>query len=136
MRSTHYKPGKKRFQPYHALQAFPIPDKNIKYFKGGNDMNGILKCAIALLTALALVAVPCMTCFAQGLEQDDEVIAGKMAGDALVVRPLGICATVIGGALFIVSLPFSALGGNVEPAFNYLLADPFMFTFNRPLGEF
>jgi hypothetical protein len=91
---------------------------------------------IVLLTVLALVAVPCMSCYAQDLEHDNDIIAGKMAGDALVVRPLGICATVLGGALFVVSLPFSALGGNTDSAFNYLLADPFNFTFKRPLGEF
>jgi hypothetical protein len=99
-------------------------------------MNGILKRMIALLTVIALVAVPCMTCFAGELEQDDDIIAGKMAGDALVVRPLGICATVIGGVIFIVSLPFSALGGNTKSAYDYLLVDPFKFTFSRPLGEF
>ena len=99
-------------------------------------MNGILKRVIVLLTALALVVVPSMTCFAEGLEQDDDIIAGKMAGDALVVRPLGLCATVIGGAVFIVSLPFSALGGNTKSAYDYLLADPFKFTFSRPLGDF
>ena len=99
-------------------------------------MNGILKRVIVLLTVIALVAVPCMTCFAEGLEQDDDIIAGKMAGDALVARPLGLCATVIGGAIFVVSLPFSALGGNTKPAYDYLLANPFKFTFNRPLGEF
>ena len=99
-------------------------------------MNGILKRVIVLLTAMALVVVPCMTCFADGLEQDDDIIAGKMAGDALVVRPLGIAATVIGGVIFVVSLPFSAIGGNTKAAYDYLLADPFKFTFNRPLGEF
>ena len=99
-------------------------------------MNGILKRIIVLLTTLALVVVPCMSCFAQGIEQDDEVVAGKMAADALVARPLGLCATVVGGALFIVSLPFSALGGNTKEAMDYLLKDPFKFTFDRPLGEF
>jgi hypothetical protein len=99
-------------------------------------MNAILRRLIVVLTVATLVAAPCASCFAEGLEQDDDIIAGKMAGDALVVRPLGLCATVIGGAIFIVSLPFSALGGNVEPAFNYLLADPFKFTFSRPLGDF
>ncbi|BBO68766.1 hypothetical protein DSCA_26960 [Desulfosarcina alkanivorans] len=99
-------------------------------------MNGILKRVIVLLTVLALVAVPCTTCFAQELEQDDDIVAGKMAGDALVVRPLGLCATLIGGAVFLVSLPFSALGGNTKPAYEALLMDPFNFTFNRPLGDF
>ena len=98
-------------------------------------MNGILKRVIVLLTAIALIAVPCMTCFAGSLEQDDDLIAGKMAAE-MVVRPLGFAATVIGGAIFVVTLPFSALGGNTGAAYDYLLVDPFMFTFNRPLGEY
>ena len=99
-------------------------------------MNEILKRVIVLLTTIALVAVPCMTCLAQGLEEDDDIIAGQMTADALVVRPLGICATVIGAAIFIVSLPFSALAGNSEIAHEYLVEDPFNFTFNRALGDF
>lgn len=99
-------------------------------------MNGIIKRSIVLLTVLALVTVPCTACFAQGLVEDDDIIAGKMAGDALVVRPLGLCATLIGGAIFVVSLPFSALGGNTEPAYDSLVVDPFTFTFSRPLGDF
>lgn len=99
-------------------------------------MNRTLKRTVVLLTALALIAAPGMTCMAQDLEQDDDIIAGKMAGDALIVRPLGLAATIIGGAVFVVSLPFSALGGNTGDAYDYLLADPFMFTFKRPLGDF
>jgi hypothetical protein len=99
-------------------------------------MKKVRKHMIVLLTVLALVAVPCTSCFAQSLEHDDDIVAGKMAGDALVVRPLGACATIIGGAVFIVSLPFSALGGNTGEAFDYMVKDPFKFTFNRPLGDF
>lgn len=98
-------------------------------------MNWILKRVIVLLTTLALVVVPCMTCFAEGIEQDDDLIAGKMAAE-VIVRPLGICATLIGAAIFIVTLPFSALGGNTQAAHEYLVEDPFKFTFNRPLGDF
>ena len=98
-------------------------------------MNGILKHVIVLLTAVALVVVPCMSCMAQGLEQDDDLVAGKMASE-VIVRPLAFAATVIGGAIFVVTSPFSALGGNIGPAYDYLLADPFKFTFARPLGEF
>jgi ABC-type molybdate transport system permease subunit len=99
-------------------------------------MNGTFKRLVILVTTFALVMVPCMTCFAQDVERDEAVIAGQMAADALVARPLGLCATVIGGALFVVSLPFSLLGRNTGDAFNYLLADPFKFTFSRPLGDF
>ena len=97
-------------------------------------MSGILKRVIVLLTVLALVAVSC-ACLAQELEQDDEIVAGKMAAE-LVVRPIGACATIIGGTIFVLTLPFSALGGNTKPAYDYLVVDPFKFTFNRPLGDF
>jgi hypothetical protein len=149
--SAHYTPGKPQLQLHRALQLPSIPVNYLKFGglatscglaeaptcnKGDNGMNGILKRFIVLATAFALVAIPCSTCFAQGLEQDGDIIAGKMAGDALVVRPLGLCATLIGGAIFIVSLPFSALGGNTGPAYDSLVVDPFTFTFNRPLGDF
>jgi hypothetical protein len=98
-------------------------------------MNGILKRVIVLLSAVALVVIPCTSCLAQGLEQDDDLVAGKMASE-VIVRPLGFAATVIGGAIFVVTSPFSALGGNIKPAYDYLLADPFKFTFARPLGDF
>lgn len=98
-------------------------------------MSGILKRVIVLLTILALVTVPCTTCLANDLEQDDEIVAGKMAAE-LVVRPIGACATIIGGTIFVLTLPFSALGGNTKPAYDNLVVDPFKFTFNRPLGDF
>jgi hypothetical protein len=98
-------------------------------------MNWVWRNLIVTLTVLSLFMVPCANCFAQDIEKDDAVIAGQMAGDALVARPLGLCATVIGGALFVVSLPFSLLGRNTGDAFNYLVADPFKYTFTRPLGD-
>jgi hypothetical protein len=59
-----------------------------------------------------------------------------MAFDALVVRPLSFAGTVLGSALFVVSLPFSALGGNVDGAGHRLVVEPGEFTFERPLGDF
>jgi hypothetical protein len=58
-----------------------------------------------------------------------------MGFDLIVLRPLGLAATVGGVALFIVSLPFSALGGNTDEAANKLVKAPFAYTFNRPLGH-
>jgi len=42
----------------------------------------------------------------------------------------------LGCAVFIVSLPFSLLGGNTKQASQKLVKDPASFTFVRPLGEF
>lgn len=67
--------------------------------------------------------------------EDKQVTAGKMAADALLVRPLGFVATVLGSVLFVVSLPFSALGGNVGEVGQRLVVDPALFTFKRPVGD-
>lgn len=60
--------------------------------------------------------------------------AVSMAGDLLIARPLLIGATIIGTALFVVSLPFSALGGNVDEAGRALVIAPGRSAFVRCLG--
>jgi hypothetical protein len=67
-------------------------------------------------------------------EEDDSLEAAGMIADCLVLRPLGVVGTVLGTAFFIVSIPFSALGGNVGAAFKALVIKPAKFTFGRPLG--
>ncbi|MFO7931521.1 MAG: multidrug transporter [Thermodesulfobacteriota bacterium] len=59
-----------------------------------------------------------------------------MAVDVFAARPLGFASTVLGSATFVVSLPFSALGGNVGPAYDRLVILPARYTFDRPLGAF
>lgn len=62
--------------------------------------------------------------------------AEAMAIDLIMVRPASLVATVLGTATFIVSLPFSILGGNVDDAGKNLVLKPAKTTFIRPLGEF
>ncbi len=57
-----------------------------------------------------------------------------MAGDVLVARPFGMVLTLVGSALFVVSLPFTALGGNVKEAADTLVVGPAKETFVRCLG--
>lgn len=65
---------------------------------------------------------------------EDEPTALAMTGDLLIARPLGIVVTTLGTAAFIVSLPFSAAGGNVEQAADTLVKGPARETFVRCLG--
>lgn len=60
----------------------------------------------------------------------------SMLVDLFFARPLGLVATVLGTAAFIVSLPFSALGGNTHTAYQKMVENPGRFTFKRPLGQF
>jgi len=59
-----------------------------------------------------------------------------MATDLVLARPVGAAATVTGFALFLVSSPFSLLGGNAGEAWDNLVAAPASYTFHRPLGNF
>ena len=62
--------------------------------------------------------------------------AAAMGADMLLVRPVALVATVIGTGLFVISLPFSALGRNTDEAAEQLILKPGKYTFVRPLGEF
>ncbi|OEC35114.1 hypothetical protein SAMN05216600_11398 [Pseudomonas cuatrocienegasensis] len=60
--------------------------------------------------------------------------AYSMIGDLVIARPLLIGATIIGAAAFVVSLPFTALGGNVGEAGQALVVEPGREAFVRCLG--
>lgn len=73
---------------------------------------------------------------AYGYEYESvEPSGGEMLADAFLVRPFMLVGTVVTTATFIVTLPFSALGGNVDEAATKLVAEPASYTFIRPLGE-
>lgn len=60
--------------------------------------------------------------------------AYAMIGDLLIARPMLIAGTVIGAGVFLVSLPFTAAGGNVKEAGQALVVEPGMAAFVRCLG--
>ena len=60
--------------------------------------------------------------------------AFSMVGDLVVARPLLIGATAVGAVAFVVSLPFTALGGTVGEAAQALVVEPGREAFVRCLG--
>lgn len=60
--------------------------------------------------------------------------AADMIADGLVIRPAAIGLTVAGTGLFIATLPFSVLTGDVGPAARRLIADPAETAFSRCFG--
>ncbi len=91
-----------------------------------------------LCAAAAVFAVQSFAAQAQSAVDriDETPSAAAMAFDFVIVRPLGIVATVGGIALFIAQLPLSIVQGEppVEPARRWIV-EPATFTFARPLGE-
>lgn len=61
--------------------------------------------------------------------------AGAMVLDAFLLRPLGLAATVLGTAMFVVTLPFSLPTRSADDAAKVLVVKPAEYTFARPLGE-
>lgn len=94
------------------------------------------KSTVARPLALAAALLLCQPVFA--LNEDDpdpnSVSAMAMGGDLLIGRPLLFTATVLGTAIWLVALPFTAAGGNVKESGQKLVVWPAKNTFVRCLG--
>lgn len=64
-----------------------------------------------------------------------EPSAESMTADVALLRPVGFIGQVIGGIVWVVSLPFSGLGDNFNQATQELVVKPAKFTWTRPLGS-
>jgi hypothetical protein len=96
---------------------------------------GITATSTRLLTAAALsvtLLTPQLSWAQSAIEEEPSALA--MVGDALIARPLGLVFTVIGTATYLVTLPFSLLGGNAAEAGRVLVVGPAEATFVRCLG--
>ena len=60
----------------------------------------------------------------------------EVSADALLVRPVGVAATVVGAAIYVVALPFAAIAGDIHTPAKSLVGAPAHFTFKRRLGDF
>ena len=100
-------------------------------------MHKIVKQSTAFFLIAALLFVPFGSSAIASVDfEKKDPSAGAMIADFILVRPVGIVALVAGSALFIISLPFSALGRNVKAAARSLVIKPAKFAFTRPLGDF
>ncbi|PTQ89626.1 hypothetical protein [Agitococcus lubricus] len=92
--------------------------------------------ALATFSLCVASMTAAMPSFAE--ELDDQInqrpSAMAMAGDAIFARPVLLALTLGGTATFVASLPFTALGGNVEEAAKTLVIGPAKSTFTRCMG--
>jgi len=101
-------------------------------------MNLIRSTAVALALTVGLLALP-----AQAQQQNtsgDPIYtveappAFAIVADLLIARPLLIAATAVGAVVFVVALPFTAMGGGIGDAGKALVVDPGKAAFVRCLG--
>ena len=95
---------------------------------------------LAMSLAISLAAGSTLSSVAQADQMSEQIWdeqkphGGAMILDTLIARPLLAVSAVAGTGMFIVSLPFSLLGGNTKHAFNTLVYTPTKQTFLRCLG--
>ena len=103
---------------------------------------------ICVLLAVCLIAVTSLA-YAEsesysgiiGTSQDDYEVYDRrptgegMFADLIFLRTVGLAGTIVGTAVFIVTLPFTLPTNSVKKAAKKLVVAPAKFTFARPLGE-
>lgn len=97
-------------------------------------MTGHKKRFLARSFALIFAAASLFPSAAMASAVGERPTASAMVLDAVVARPLLGVATVLGVGGFIVTLPFSLIGGNVEEVGQKLVVTPFKATVVRCLG--
>ena len=104
-----------------------------------------MKKAILFWLALLLLIGPALSAHGQAdsepppdksVQQQTSPPAGAIIGDFIFLRPFCLIATAIGAVGTVALLPISIPSGSVHTVARKLVAEPFAFTFTRPLGTF
>lgn len=102
-----------------------------------------MKKAILFSVFLFLVVGPTLSAHAQtsseptpdySMQRQELPSTGAILGDFIFLRPFGIAATAIGIVGTVITLPVAIPTGSTGAVAQKLIADPFNFTFTRPLG--
>lgn len=87
-----------------------------------------------ILTAFLICININQSVLAQSMDEKCSPDGLAMAVDGVIIRPITLAATVVGAAIFVVTLPFSAIAGNSAQVAQRLVVDPAAYTFTRCLG--
>jgi hypothetical protein len=90
--------------------------------------------SLASLSVAVVIAISTGFARADGYDEAAKPSGEAMAGDIIFVRPLGLAATLVGTATFLIGLPFTIPSGSVSDSAKALIAEPAKYTFARPLG--
>ncbi len=103
----------------------------------------MIRRAIVFFTVFAMLACPFGASVLAGQSSEtgrnafgrEKTDPAAMVVDLVTTRPLGAVSLASGAAAFVVSLPFSLLGGNTPEAYDQMIVNPAKYTFLRALGD-
>lgn len=101
-----------------------------------------MKRLVVFCLALVFLVGPVVTAYSQ-TPQSQMYYAGSQGPsdwdivvDVTLARPLGLIGTAAGLGLGILALPFTLPSGTTGSVFQKLVAEPFDYTFRRPVGYY
>lgn len=98
-------------------------------------MSDLKKMVAALLCAVSFFVMP-LGASADESWKTPKQSAETMVADVFAVRPFQLAALFLGTTAFLLGLPFSLLGDNVEQSYEMMMVEPARLLFQRPLGRF
>jgi hypothetical protein len=101
-------------------------DKALGLRDGGDTMKIRIASTVCVIALLMGSVTPTHA-------EDNGALA--ITADAIIARPACLVATIIGSALFVVSLPVAIPSKSVKKVADTLVGIPAKATFTRPLGE-
>ena len=113
-----------RLDPNACKNYQNLVDSRERVFKGKGKMK------TKVVTVLLVLAI--CTMFASPASAVDDL---DMVGDIVLVRPACLVATVIGSAIFVISLPIALSSRSVRKSAHTFVVRPARATFTRPLGN-
>jgi len=69
-------------------------------------------------------------------ERVEKASATEIVGDLFLIRPVWLAFTVLGTGAFVVTSPFTGIGGNIKHAAEVCIVKPAKRTFSYPLGAY
>ena len=100
-----------------------------------NTNSKLITYFMAFILALGSLSIATSASAGETYDFNQKPGGGDMLLDMVFMRPLMLVGTAVGAVSFVVTLPFSALGGNVGEAGETLVMEPARYTFVRPLGD-
>ena len=65
----------------------------------------------------------------------EEASSPEILLDIVFLRPLGLVSTIVGSAVFVISLPITIPTKSADDVVSKMVYDPFNYTFKRPIGS-
>jgi hypothetical protein len=93
-----------------------------------------IKRAFAAISCVASMAGSAPAAAQETYPRDTD--SGAMAADLIFVRPVSLVSSVVGAAIFVVTLPFTLPSRSAAESGRVLVTRPLEYTFNRRLGDF